>query len=50
MSGRITIAEFRGTNPLEQEEELISKMLKEGRITQDEATKLKEAIFGQEGS
>lgn len=50
MSGRITIAEFRGTNPLEQEEELISKMLKEGRISQDEASKLKEAIFGQEGS
>ena len=50
MSGKITIAEFRGTNPLEQEEELISKMLKEGRITQDEASKLKEAIFGQEGT
>ncbi len=50
MSGKITITEFGGTDHLEPEEELIAKMLKEGRITQDEASKLKETIYGREGS
>lgn len=50
MSGRITIAESGENNHLAPEEELIAKMVKEGRITQDEASKLKETIYGREGS
>ena len=46
MSGRITIAESGEGYHLAPEEELIAKMVKEGRITEDEASKLREAISG----
>ncbi len=46
MNGRITLAQLADSDNSGSETELIARMLKEGRITQDEASKLREAIYG----